>query len=313
MPFGSLTVVVILVTGDPGDGSTPSLDRALRSAMGDRAEVAIHVVDDHVTAEGSTFVARLEWSDHERRAVLRTSDGAHSAEREIRFDASDAPAERGRTLGFALASMVPDELLKEPPPPPERPSPPPPTTPPVVGRTSETEPAPVPKRAPRFSIELLGQGAVGVGGTASGLGGTAGARWLLPHGFFARLAFGLRVGEIPSAQATSQVLLPSIGAGWSIPVSEAFRIGGRVDAILMHQYVSHFSADDPEPDGRGRFLPAGAARVEGSFRVAESTTLSLAFGPEIALGTTHLYVENVETTPIPPLRFVGEVGISVAF
>ena len=85
----------------------------------DRADVVIRTQDGATSAGPSSFVARVEWSEHERRALLRTSNGV---EREIRFSDGDAPAERGRTVGFALASMVPDELFSEP----SRPAPLPP-------------------------------------------------------------------------------------------------------------------------------------------------------------------------------------------
>lgn len=318
MLFASVTVVVILASGDPGDGSTAALNRALRGALGDRAEIVVGASEDRATPSPSTFVARVEWLEGEKRAVVRTSDGTHSAAREIRFDANDAPSERGRTVGFALASMVPD-APPESPPPAKVPAPVPPPViapspmPAVVPGIREAPPKAVTKKAPRFSLELLGQGATGIRGTAGGLGGAVGGRLVLPHGFNARLAFGLRLGEVPSAQATSRVLLPSIGAGYLYPITDALLVGGRVDFLAIYQYVAHFSADDPEPDGRGRWMPGVDARLEGAFRVTESTALTLGFGPEVAFGTTRIYVAGQETDPIPPLRFCGEVGITVAF
>lgn len=303
--LGAVTVVVVLASGDPSDPTTVALDRALRSALPEDARVSIQREEP---APG-TWVAHVAWTDHDRRAILHTTDGRRESEREIRFDEADAPAERGRTVGFAVASMVPDELLaprKEPPPPP-------PPSPAVVVPRPREAPVERPQRDPRIDAELLGQGATGIGGTAGGLGGALGARLRLTQGLHVRASVALRLGEVPSAQATSRVIVPSLGVGWLTAVGESFWVGGRVDALLLHQYVAHFSSDDPEPDGRGRLLPGVGGRVEGVFRIAERTGVMLALGPEIAFGTTKLYVVGVEADRIPPARICGEVGVTVAF
>jgi hypothetical protein len=304
--FAAVAVVIVVASGDPAE--TAALDRALRSALPEHTEISVQPNEPAETA--STFVAHVEWTDHDRRAIVRTTDGTRTTEREIRFAETDAPAERGRTVGFALASMVPDELEPRPPlpEPPKPPAAPPPAPPP------HEAPVPVPPpRARRFSLELLGQGATGIGGAAGGLGGALGGRFRLSHGFLLRAGMGFRLGDVPAAQATTRVIAESLGVGWLGVISDGFRVGGRVDALLIHQSVTHFSADDPEPVARGRFLPGVDARVEAISRIAERTDVMLAFGPEIALGTTHLHVAGAEASRIPPLRLAGEVGVAVAF
>lgn len=308
--FGVITVVVVLASGDPGDGSTAALDHALRTALGDRAEVLLRFDELHGAPPPDTLVARVEWTEHEKRAVVRTADGTRNVEREIRFDANDEAIERGRTVGFALASMVPDELVTTHPPSPPTPAPIPVIAPAPIVTKKEHLPAPPSPKRHRFSVELLGQGATG---TAGGLGGAIGARLPLRYGFAARAAFGLRLGDIPSAQATSRMVTGAIGIGWVTSLNDSFRVGARVDALLLNQYVSHFSADDPEPNGQSRMVPGADARIEGAFRIAESTAVTLGVGPEVTFGTTHIYVGGVETDRIPIARFIGEIGVSVAF
>ena len=114
---------------DPADGSTQAMEQALRGALGRDVQVAVRSASEGASDESLVATASNEhaallvviaWSERPRRATLRVvkpADGRWT-DREIRFDSADVATERGRTVGFALASMVPDDALA----PPDRPS-----------------------------------------------------------------------------------------------------------------------------------------------------------------------------------------------
>jgi len=332
MLFGAVTFIVVIASGDPTDGSTEALSRALRTALGDEAAVVVKSAaevapDDAVAKAGqepSSVVGVVTWNEQRRHVVIRFASAERTGEREIRFDASDAPVERGRTVGFALASMVPDKLLASRRSSTPAPAPAPAPTPapaPAASSLSRDEPAEptaerrgAPSRNP-FAIDLAAQGAVGVAGSGGGLGGAAGARVPFGRGFAARVGIGARVGEIAEARATSRVLSGSAGLAWQAwpTPSRAWSVGARIDGLLLVHTLVHFSPDDPEPVSRSRAVPGIDARVEGTVRLVEHASFLLALGPEIALGKTEVIVAGDRAATLPPVRLCLETGLRVWF
>jgi len=331
MLFGAVTVIVVIASADPRDGSTEAMDRALRSAVGERASVVVKVAREGEAEEpsppprsdASSVVGVITWSDHHRRATLRFTTNGRASDRELRFDASDAPAERGRTIGFAVASMVPeDDATHEPAAKPAT-APPTPTTPPVAlpPRASTTpfaaESPSAPRRDPTttFALDLSASGAVGIEGYGGGFGGVLAGRIPVGHGFAIRLGLSARLGEVSPAQATSRAYAAAGGIAWQTwpSASRAFGVGARVDALLLRQEMVHFSADDPDDVSRSRLLPGIDILLEGALRLADHAALVLAFGPEIAFGTTNIVVRGGEVGVVPPLRLCAEGGVRVSF
>lgn len=326
MLFGVVNVIVVIAAADPRDGSSEALERALRSAVGDRAIVVVKSARDgdsddpaNVTADANTVVGVVTWTDHQRRATLRfVHPNGRRSDRELRFDASDVPSERGRTIGFAVASMVPEDEA-EPTPPRPAPAPPPllvPASAPGAPASSVEAPR-VPPRDPSavFALDLTTAGAVGVGGNGGGFGGALAGRIPLGRGFATRLALTARFGEIPQAQATSHAYTASAGLAWQVwpSTSKSFGIGGRVDFLVMRHEVVHLSADDPAAVSRSRFVPGVDVLVEGGIRLFDHAAVVLAAGPEIALGRTNIVVAGREVGVVPPVRLCVEAGVRVSF
>lgn len=323
MLFGAVTVIVVVAAADPRDGSTEALERALRSAVGDRAVVVVKTAREGEPDDGSSatnepgaVVGVVTWSDHHRRATLRFESNGRSTDRELRFDASDAPAERGRTIGFAVASMVPEEESRPTPPKPPAPidaAAPTPIVPPPAA--AEAPRAPPRDPATAFAIDLTAAGAVGVSGFGGGMGGALAGRIPIGRGFAVRLALSARLGEISPAQATSRAYAAAGGIAWQIwpTASRSFGLGARADLLLMRHEVVHFSADDPDDVHRSRFLPGVDVLLEGGIRLADHASLVAAFGPEIALGRTNIVVRGAEVGVVPPLRLCAEGGVRVSF
>lgn len=332
MPLLAVTVVVVLASGDPGR-PTPAMERALRVALGDDAQIVIEDApapsDDAVLARArdahASGVGVVTWSDHERRATIHFARPAEGrfADREIRFDAGDAPDERGRTVGFAIASMLPEEALAEPP------RPPPPEPPPAVAPPSTSAPAAVdaPRSAERDaatpvhalldgpSVEAAAVAAAAPSGYGGGIGGGLAVR--LPLGDALRLRAGAsgRVADIEPASATSRVLTGDLGLAWQHPLDRERRVlaGARVAFVVQRHELVHFSADDAAPVRRARWLPGGAAAIELAYRFAGQAALTAAAGAELVAGRSAVFVHDREVATVAPLRTTAELGVRVYF
>lgn len=326
--LAAISVLVVIATGDPADGSTRTMEHALRAALGPDAVIVMRTSPAGATdealvsaaaADRTTLIGVVSWSDHQRRATLHfvTLPEGRWSDREIRFDASDAAPERGRTIGFALASMVPDDALAardhaaaEPP------------RAPVVPLPSVAPPPPDPKEAAaplprsyRMGVDAAALAVTGLGGYGGGVGAVLGFRVSLAGPLAGRAALGARVGEIGPAQATSRVLSGGLGAAWQVSLDARgqWGIGARADALVLHHEVSHFSADDLSANARSRFVPAFDAALEGTFRFAESAAVVTAAGTEVALGQTKVVVKGREVASLPPARLFAEAGLRLLF
>ena len=123
----ALVLVMLVQSSDATDPSTSAAIDAAHRTLGADAQVRVSGYADLPTDEavqklapGADAVVVVSWSEghrHVRLRMLRVADGAW-VDRDIGFDVRDASRERGRTIGFALASMLPegDDRSLEPPP-----------------------------------------------------------------------------------------------------------------------------------------------------------------------------------------------------
>jgi hypothetical protein len=333
MLLGAVTVLVVVATGaagaaseppaaGPKDPTTRAMEKALRTALGADAVVTVRRAagsseDELLTwavGERANLLGIVTWSDEQRRATLRfvhPSEGRW-ADREIKFDASDVPTERGRTVGFAFASMVPDDAIPPraaAPPAPAAPAPPAPERPIVPPPTS-------PRRAPdRWSLEAGATAASGINGFGGGFGGLAALRYRIAPSLAIRVAFTAREGDVSPASATARTYLGGAGIAWQtwVGAPQRFGVGARADALLLAHEMVHLSADDTAPTHLTRVLPAGDLALEGSWRFVEQAGLFVSFGTEVAFGRTDVYVRDRLVAELAALRIFGEAGVRVSF
>lgn len=123
----AVTLIVLVAAGAAGDPTTVAMTGATRDALGgapvevretrgapdDEAALAIE------TSAHADAIVELRWAPRHGQATLRLhiAAGGRWIERVIRFKPSDAYAERGRTLGFEVASMLPEAAADRSPPP----------------------------------------------------------------------------------------------------------------------------------------------------------------------------------------------------
>jgi hypothetical protein len=320
--------VFVVISGDPTDDAfAGAIQRALQTSLGAESVVVVRRSDDSETAlvtwasnEHAGLLGIVTWSNGNRRATIRfvqPSDG-HWGAREIRFETTDAPVERGRTVGFTLASIVPDELLPRTPPPPP-PPPPPPRETTIVTTTPVAERPVAPPREPRppgrTMLEAAAQGASGIGGYGGGIGGVFAVRVTISDPWQIRVGLGARTGDIAPASATSRVYFGGVGIAWApwLDAGRRWSAGIRAEALLIGHDVVHFDPDDTSPVRRFRLLPGGAAAVEGSWRFADQAAITAAGGVEVAFGRTDVFSLGQEVAEIVPVRGLLELGLRVSF
>ncbi|MDB4936359.1 MAG: hypothetical protein JWP87_3331 [Labilithrix sp.] len=327
MWLDAISVVVILATGDPDDGSTRAIEQALHSALGNDAVVTIRSASRDSAAgaspsdDGAALVGVVSWSDRQKRATIHVTNArdGRSSDREIRFDPADVASERGRTIGFALASMVPAEALATN----DAPKPATAETMPIAPRAEATpvppaEPSERPPSLPRpngMAVDASAVATTALAGYGGGFGGVFAFRLPLAGAIGARVALGARGGDVAPAQATSRVFSGGVGLTWQpwLDARRRWAAGARFDALLLHHQLTHLSDDDPESVRLSRFVPGFDAALEGAFRFAGQALVVMAVGSEVALGRTEVLVRQHEAATLSPVRIFGEMGVRVAF
>ncbi len=355
-----ITLLVVVAAGEASSPTTRAMARAARAALDD-APVEVLETREPPTDEDALALERgahaggvveLTWNDPARnRVTLRVhlARGGRWIERSFSFGPADAPLERGRTLGFALRSMLPegavDPSMASSPAPPEpsaRPAPPPPEPPaPAAPLQSAALPGPAPPpppvdptRAPspvvaespsapferRFSsrrptavLDLLALGASGSGG---GGGGGGGLEWFFAPRVALRIGGGARVGNVDAAQASSVTYFGSAGAvfqPWYATASRPFEVSIRADYIVLHQALTHFDSDDPGPRTQERWLSGVALMLDGDWLFSSDVGAVVGFGLENAFGATDVYDKGALVVTIPSLRLAGGGGLRARF
>ncbi|HEX4628751.1 MAG TPA: hypothetical protein VH137_08170, partial [Gemmatimonadales bacterium] len=283
-----LALIVLVAAGEASNPTTIAMARATGDALGgvpvEVREIPGQPTDaDALAAEKQSradAVVELIWEDAERRRVtLRVHLVASQrwVERSIGFMPSDPAAERGRTLGFAAASIVPETTRGREEP--ANPSPPAPTTPsgspgpspapsagatvplpaapraqasavPNGATTAEATNLPRPTRRAHVEIDLLATGGLGITGNAEGAGGGGAVGWIATDTLTLRIGASERAGSLDAAQATLFTLLFDAGVTWHAwRPTRARRLGAslRADYLLVRQSATHFDSDDPSP------------------------------------------------------------------
>jgi hypothetical protein len=272
-----------------GLASTPDDETSARMARDDRARAAV----------------RLSWvgsGRDEAFIVVSFPDGRGRLDRHLVFAPSDPPRERGRAVGFVVASI----LL----PPAPRPAAPVAKPAPIVALASAT-PAP----PPRWGLDVYGDATVPLDGHGTGLGVGLGTRFRVGERWGMRLGFCARSATLEAAQASSLELSLSAGAYRTLYAtrSDSFSIAGRVEGLVLRQGLTHFSDDDPRPVEKGRLVAGTAQLLELAWRLTPALVVHGAVGAEETLGSTRVVVHEETVAQIAIWRMVAELGVRARF
>jgi hypothetical protein len=308
-------LAILVAAGEAGSPVTAAMTDAAAEVVGNAG--AVRIVEAGALSDSEALrterqlstrvVVQLAWADAQHlRARLRL----HAARtdrwinRELAFAEADTPAERGRAVGFAIASMLPEGD-------------------PSLALATSDEPreevralAPVPGSNVIDATFLAG---AGLGGPAGGLGGRlAYERFVIPRASV-DLALAVRLDRISNLDARE--LTSSIGLGgsyWLAAPTSADRIGlaMRSEALLIYESVAHADAAGAT-SWKGHALLGVGASVEGTLRVTRALELVLRGGAELAFGTVDVTVVATRsasgTARLPASRALAGIGLRARF
>ena len=318
----AVTLVIYVSAAVAADPDSAVLQRSAQEILGNQAQVtlrtsATELPDEILSSEAAQAdaVADVAWlNDEHRRATVRCYVGKlhRVVKREVSFDEDADPSERERMLGFVVASMLLPEAepdVAEPPRAAEEHPPKKESVPYIVA-----EPPAKPEHFVGM-VELLGLGATGIGGPSSGFGAGLAGRWLFARSLSLRVAGGLRRGEVPEANANTEVEFASLGLGLALPLGPGsrFALGGHGSALILRHEVDRVSASSGSAEQKSRVIPGAEATLEASLRFSANAGFVAGVGAELAFGHTALLVKGNEVTQIPVLRGLAELGIQAQF
>jgi hypothetical protein len=315
--MSTAVVLAILVAAGEGQAvSTTAMVAAAAEVVGSPA--AVRVLEVPVVSDAEVVrteqalalraVVQLTWRDATRlsaRLRLHATRTDRWVDRDISFLPDDKPTERGRTLGFAIASMLPEG------------------DPTLELTSASVEAAPLPVAAdespgPR-AVQLTALAGAGLGGPASGLGASLRVETFVSESASLGASLSGRLGRISALDADE--LTTSFGLGgawWPVPPSSARRLGLglRAEALLLYHAVSHDRAGGTT-EWKGHALPGAAIQVESTWRLRRGLELVVAAGTEVAFGTIDVIIatapQSAGTATIPALRALAEGGIRLRF
>ena len=330
--MGTPTIVVILVAAGAADSTaaiemTRSAEEALDPGTLVTVREGLPVTDGQAvnlaTSLHADSVVTITWQADGRSAHLHVYSTRVAAwkDRDISFGADDAEKERGSTIGFAIAAMVPRHPAESTPPSEVRAAPlPTPAVPhvdvqgtkdarPEIADQREPEQGPSPTSSAHHGrIDLLGNTGAALGGGGFGLGAELGVCWEVSSAFCLRMGGGywsyLR-NDVSLSLAQAKA-----GLGWDLLRKDGRRplvLGLRGDAVASLQNASGMRANGT------RWMPSIAVAANAAWYVTTSLALVAEIGTDVSFGTTAVYLGADRATTFPNVRIFSGLGGRVQF
>jgi hypothetical protein len=306
-------VVIWTLASDLSTPGTNAMTGAASEALGPDTALRVEAAPDPEgmrlsDAGDASAVVRLSWdeAEHRRARILcffRRSQ--RWIDREVVFDASDPERERGRTLGFLLASMVinassePEAAAKQGPPnEPER-----------AGRESATQNSSGRPAATRVPASVLAASAeVTSAGAASGYGFWIGVeRAVVGRELWIGGGAHARFGYIAPAQASSRLLGLGLHMSWLPVQAGRLTVGSRIGGSLAQLSAT------TSLETQNRVLPSAEVLALAGYRLSPGSVLSAQAGGEFLSGVTRISVAEKQVATWPWAAVLLRVGIETAF
>jgi hypothetical protein len=320
----ALVILLLVAAHEGSDPATLSVTEATRHALGSDSVILVNEVDQPPTDEEVVALERrvqagavvaLQWEDAAHtHARLRMHAAERWTERGIEFGEGDPLSERGRTIGFAVASMLPP---RDAPPPPNV------STPPVSERPPAREaPPPAPLRIPQALEPSIDERAWTLAIEADAALGPhtwlLGPRFDVSRRIYGRLGLranmAARLGSLPAADASIRWF--AFGAGGFMVVFHAARTGVdlQLAADLAATRLDLFRAKASEEiERQGRWFPTARLLLEAGVPIGRAFVLNAAIGSEAALGTTEVVIAGTNVVTVTPWSLLATFGGSARF
>jgi hypothetical protein len=339
-------LVVFLISSQSMDRTAAPFEHAAREVLGASSALQVEASPEPLSdadaldrAGAADGIVELTWNADRRSAVLHcyVSGEKRWVDRVIHFDLADRDVERGRLLGFAVASMFVDapvfaearahgaasDAVLARSAAPSMPAPAharvtPVTATPDTGsgldESAAAQLVPWQGRATR-SLEFVGVAVTGSGQSgAAEVGASAALGISLSEALWLRVQLGGRAGELPAAQANVRRVVAGVGLAWDV-LSEAssLELRLRVDALGSWLQVSHLSNDDATSVKDQRWLAGADTVATLGYRFSTRVTFYTGAGLEALSGSTHVSTHGVERATLPGWRALAEAGFRTHF
>lgn len=311
-----LHVLVLVAANELQDPRTTSAQQAFQRSVGPDYEVRLVAEQSRAPTDAPDIWVFVQWSEGHTTASVRVQIPHREGDlrRVVRFRPDDLPEEQGRTIGYVLASMLPESRSAEP----TEPLPPAPLESAEQRRIRVRKAEDDALSDARTSLDLVLRGTEGFGAqSAGGLGFAADARRQVYGSVWAVLTAGIRFNDVPAAQASST--LRSVGLGvattkWLGPTRRT-SLGARFALLLVDQAMAHFSGDGDEPGVVQQRQQQGAAEAEVEFawRFAGAAALRGGLGVECVPSPPRVFVEDQLVVQAPTWRGFVTAGLRAYF
>jgi hypothetical protein len=313
-----VVLAIVIATQNVDDQATDSMRATAVEALGSEDAVVLREVDETGDAEtlrieklvNAQTAAQILWLDdsHTRARVrVHVAEGNRWTERTIEFAVVDTPTERGRALGFAVTSMLPEETL-------------------AANPYRAKKPAATEEQRTAIRLVALGHTAVSKG-QARGFGGSISGEFFVTPVVAARLGLGAWQGSLslsfpsmPLDVINAQDLVSFAALGVSFwprrpSPDHRFAFGIRIDALLLNHSVT-----PDQGSSQSKLMSGVDAMADFAFSVSSALDIVTSLGIEGAIGDTDLNLRMDPNDPtgqqvstIARIRTAGEVGIRISF
>ena len=352
----ALIILLVVASGERADASTRALGAALEQAARRPISLSVREVarvpDDaqvaRMAADGKAdVVVELGWRSprHDHAVVhLHTRSGELLRASELDFGATEPRAERGRAVGFAIATMLADEPVEasimaaiasrsaaesvpeaaaSPPLAPDVPGKvAPPASPAALPTSTTAAPVPAPPdrdrgqedKLPRFAVEGAGSALSDARGEAVGGGPLVRLQWNAARQFGLRLGGCARWFTVGGRSASE--LGATAGILWTFVRRGVFAAATRAELGLLE---ASFTEEVTRTNPRGMVLPAQTvahaglapsflAGLEGDWRAGRVLVVFLAVNLEASTRTL------TASSAVPSPIWAGlEAGVRISF
>jgi len=321
--------LVILLLVPPGEIQAPLVSGIVSAAsrsLGANSRVLVNAVaptsDDDAVALSERLhanaVVTLRWLEGGRISLHAHRSGqAGWTDRFFVFSEADALDERGRTIGFTLASMVQTEIPPIPGVAPSSESRREPRSEPGAASGSASAPSsgdPSWLAARHVSLEASAQVHVAVQATT--IGAVFRGAFSIAPALSLTTAGAWRTGTMNTVDG--QLRIFSLSAGVRIPIVQAraarpYELALLGEWVASHEAISRTTAASAETQTEGRWVPGAQFQVAGAWFFSSRIAAAAALGAQLDFGSTDVVVNGHTVATVSPFRGVGELGVRVRF
>ena len=305
-------LVILVATTELRSAATESMLRATRETLGPSATLRLETynategVPPPRPRDGQHAYVVLSWNGEnhaQARIQGRMPESNDAVDRALSFATADPEEERGRSVGFVIASFVAGSV------------------PPSSATTAETTRPPADFRHETAVVTKPSYYAVSLAASAAfpKSADSFGAYFDATRQLGRKSGLGFfvdgRFGSIPSAQASTRWLsLGAVGRFGLWQITERTWLSLIVQAHVTQLAIAHLSEDDKNPNQQVAYFPGTAMSLRLSQDLSHNTAAYLDLGAAaeaVSGGTVSVHGRPESTIPI--VYGIGRVGVVARF